>query len=371
MPVATALDEPMVCSRRFARQLVPAVAAGLVVLALGAAPVAAQAEQEAPPATTVEGPAAPRGGAGPAGPELAEPGTPWGLLIAVTLAFSGVVGIAVGFVLARRGGVTVRPGPAADAADARAAGGTDVHALASPPVGAVAAATRWRPSPDVVERLRAEARSLARLAEPHSPVRPEDSPRKKQPQEESSKAKPFRPAGAPPEKEELPGVSPPPHKRKRVTSGLPPGKTVNVAAEPATGHAPSGRAEPMPEPAPPPHRKPAGPVEEAPPLHVPAPLGGDWEECEIDWWRGYVKSDFYALAVGPGGESYVAARSPTFRWLRREPPPEESRGAEPHARLVAHLVAEGWEPVGSRFAWYKTRLRRRRRPTLRELAESL
>ncbi|MGH3031341.1 MAG: hypothetical protein ACRDNE_11395 [Gaiellaceae bacterium] len=392
----------MIRSSPVTRRLFAAVAAGLAALALVAAPVAAQAgqdrlptelweqypldpapgeeeppEESPPPATTVEGPAAPRGGAGPASPELAEGGTPWLLLVAVTLVFSGVLGVAVGFVLARRGGVTVRPRLAARAAAARAAGGRGVRSLASLPVGAVAAATGWRPSRDVVERLHSEAGSLAPLAEPRSRARPEPSPRKKQPLEASRQAKPFRPAGAPPEREELPGVSPPPHKRKRVTSGLPPGKAVNAAAEQATGRAPSGRAEPQPEPAPTPqpaspwHRQPARPVEERPPLHVAVPAVGDWEECEIDWWRGYVKSDFYALAVGPGGERYVAARSPAFRWWRREPPLEESPGAEPHARLVARLVADGWEPVGSGLAWYKTRLRRRRRPTLRELAKTL
>ncbi|MGH3093148.1 MAG: hypothetical protein ACRDOG_12600 [Gaiellaceae bacterium] len=394
----------MIRSRPVTRHLVPAVAAGLAVLALVASPAAAQAQQERlptelweeyplnptpgqeerteerpPPATTVEEPAAPRGGARPASPELTEGGTPWLLLVAVTLAFSGVLGTAVGIVLARRGGVTVRPRLAAGAAAARAAGGRGARSLASLaalPLGVVAVATRWRPSRDVVERLHSEVGSLAPLAEPRSRAQPQPSPRKKWPREESRKAKPFRPAGAPPEKEELSGVSPPPHKRKHVTSGLPPGKAVNVAAEQAAGRAAPARAksqpkpEPMPQPAPPAHGQPARPAEERRPLRVAAPVG-DWEECEIDWWRGYVNSDFYALAGRPGGERYVAARSPTFRWWRREPPPEESSAAEAHARLVARLVADGWESVGSGLAWYKTRLRRKPRPTLRELAKTL
>jgi hypothetical protein len=277
----------MIRSRLIARHLCPAVAAGLAALALGAPPVTAQAQRDGiptelweeypldpapgedepaeegpPPATTVEEPTAPRSGAEPASPQLEEPGTPWLLLIAVTLAFSAVLGLAVGIVLARRGGIrillarrggiTVRPRLAARAAVVRAAGGRRVRSLASLPVGAVAAAARWRPSRDVVERLHSEAGSLAPLAEPRSRARPEPPPRKKQPREASRQAKPLRPAGAPPEKEALPGVSPPPHKRKRVTSGLPPGKAANVATEQSAVPAAPDRAEPQlePEPAP-------------------------------------------------------------------------------------------------------------------------
>jgi hypothetical protein len=388
-------------SRPLTRRLVPVVAA-LVALALGAPPVTAQAQRDRlptelweqypldpapgeeepaeegpPPATTVEEPTAPRGGADATSPQLEEPGTPWLLLVAITLAFSGVLGLAVGIVLARRGGVTVRPTLVAHAAVARAAGGRSVRSLVSLPVGAAAAATRWRPSRDVVERLHSEAGSLAPLAERRSRARPEPSPRKKQPREASRKAKPFRPAGAPPEKEALPGISPPPHKRKRVTSGLPPGKAANVATEQSAVPAAPDRAEPQlepepaPQPVPPSHRQPAAHrAEERSPLRVAAPAAGGWEECEIDLCRGYVKSDFYALAARPGGERYVAARSPAFRWWRSEPPLEEGPGAEAHARLVARLVADGWEPVGSGLVWYKTRLRRRRRPTLRELAKT-
>jgi hypothetical protein len=84
-----------------------------------------------------------------------------------------------------------------------------------------------------------------------------------------------------------------------------------------------------------------------------------------------VKSEFYAVARPPNGGTYVAARSPTFRWWRSEPPPEEGSGAEEHAQLLAELVEAGWEPVGQGIAWYETRLRRRVRPPLRELARLL
>ncbi|MGH3034638.1 MAG: hypothetical protein ACRDON_08800 [Gaiellaceae bacterium] len=93
-----------------------------------------------------------------------------------------------------------------------------------------------------------------------------------------------------------------------------------------------------------------------------------WERCQVEWWRGYVTSDFYALAVGPDGEPYVAGRSERFRWWGSEPPPQRGGAAEAHARLLEQLAEEGWEATQTRGAWYGTRLRRRSKPTLRELS---
>jgi hypothetical protein len=275
----------------------PVVAGGLVALALVAPPMAASAQQERlpkelweqypldptpseeepseesplpattrpeepseerpPPATTLEEPADRQGGSGAAavepGPEPQE-GTPWLLLLlGATLGFSGVLGIAVGIVLASRRGVTIRRRRAVSTAPTRAARARrfrSVASLAARPVRAVAVATRWRPSRNVVERLHSEAGSLAPLAEPRLRAGHEASPRKERPREPSRKAKPLRPAGAPPQKEELPGISPPAHKRKRVTSGLPLGKDVNTAAEEAAGRPAAGGARAQPEPRP-------------------------------------------------------------------------------------------------------------------------
>ncbi|HYY75737.1 MAG TPA: hypothetical protein VE644_05395, partial [Gaiellaceae bacterium] len=205
------------------RHLVPAVAAVLAVLTLAASP-AAQAQQEWLPIPT----AAAQGGPRPVETEPAEEGTPWPLLVAVTLAFSGALGIAVGFVLAHREGITDRP-PALGAFALRAAAGRGVRSVASfaaIPFHAVAAAARWRPSGDVVERLHSEAGSLAPFTErpaertapstprrhtratsesqgratgpPPAPTRPPPSERKKVVQR-----------GAPPPNKELPGLSAP------------------------------------------------------------------------------------------------------------------------------------------------------------------
>jgi hypothetical protein len=90
-----------------------------------------------------------------------------------------------------------------------------------------------------------------------------------------------------------------------------------------------------------------------------APLRGDgsaegWEVCEIVWWRGYVKSEFHAVA-----EAQELARSPRFRWRSDEPPPPDHQGARAaHDDLVERLTAAGWEPLGEADPWYAQRFRR-------------
>jgi hypothetical protein len=102
------------------------------------------------------------------------------------------------------------------------------------------------------------------------------------------------------------------------------------------------------------------------PLGTPAPKPGHkgpsldrWELCEITWWRGYVKSEFYANGVGADGAEYEVARSRQFRWRRPEPPPadhEQARAA--HEGLVGSLTQSGWEPIGEGLLWYASRFRR-------------
>jgi hypothetical protein len=84
-----------------------------------------------------------------------------------------------------------------------------------------------------------------------------------------------------------------------------------------------------------------------------------WELCEIDWWRGYVTSEFYATGVGADGTEYEVARSRGFRWRRREPPPADHKGAHAaHDALRERLAQTGWEPIGEGRAWYAHRFRR-------------
>jgi hypothetical protein len=86
---------------------------------------------------------------------------------------------------------------------------------------------------------------------------------------------------------------------------------------------------------------------------------------EIELWRGYVKSSFYAkLRTADGDESVI--RSPPFRWGKPEPPPKTVRQvARAHAALVAQLEDEGWFPTGRGDYWYSLELQRRGSQTSR------
>lgn len=227
--------------------------------------------------------------------------------------------------------------------------------------------------------------------------------------------------GAPPPKKQLPGLAPP-KKEGVVPTGPPHGKVLpsehlpadlqavkrpEQPSQPARPEVPSGKVA-APEPralrveAPEQPRRPEESKRQAPQLRKvlesearaargqaaeqprrpvqPVPQLREarvqpaetpslrWERCQVEWWRGYVTSDFYALAVGQDGEPYVAGRSPRFRWWGNEPPPQRGRAGEAHARLLEWLAEEGWEATETRGSWYGTRLRRRSKPTLRELS---
>ncbi|HEX2046109.1 MAG TPA: hypothetical protein VHF23_10815, partial [Gaiellaceae bacterium] len=371
------------------------------------------AEEPAEPGATTptveEAPASPAG----AQSEAAAPdegATPWATLVALTLGISGAVGLLLGVVLARRGGVSLpapsirvpvhglrlpvrrlrvpapslrlpAPSlrlPAPRLAGVRAAGGRIVGSLASGAAStgaALAAVARRRPSQEAAggeprsqtDVLAAYTRSAAEPAAPRRPSRGDEG-RAGEPPAPPKQRKPARrtrkkvaPSSAPPPKKELPGVAPP-RKKRAAKSGLPPGKAV-----------------PRENKAPPPAARPPAPAE-APPAPRPAPSRSaatyvevGWEECQIEYWPSRsasgALSDFYALALRPGGESYVAAVSQPFRWGRNEPPGESGEKADAHAALVELLLGEGWEPAGSAEAWYQQRFRRRL-PAPSELPEA-
>jgi hypothetical protein len=84
-----------------------------------------------------------------------------------------------------------------------------------------------------------------------------------------------------------------------------------------------------------------------------------WDVCEIGWWRGYVKSEFYAIALGPDRREYDAGRSRSFLWRKAAPPPpEHDRARAAHEALVQKLVDSGWEPLGKANPWFAQRFRR-------------
>jgi hypothetical protein len=89
----------------------------------------------------------------------------------------------------------------------------------------------------------------------------------------------------------------------------------------------------------------------------------EWEYCEIDWWRGYVKSNFIAKATTPGDAEYVVRESPMFRWRGNGIPEATPASIAAHEQLLEKLRAEGWEAdQGTSSTWYTQTLRRRRAP---------
>jgi hypothetical protein len=81
--------------------------------------------------------------------------------------------------------------------------------------------------------------------------------------------------------------------------------------------------------------------------------------CRIGWWRGYVKSEFYAHLPSPDGRFAVVARSPAFRWSKAEPPPADAAGAvQAHAVLREELEAAGWIAARQGKDWYAVEFER-------------
>jgi hypothetical protein len=80
------------------------------------------------------------------------------------------------------------------------------------------------------------------------------------------------------------------------------------------------------------------------------------EECEVRWWRGYVKSHFFAVVTGADGTEATVTKSPSFRWHSSEPPPETPVTAAALRALVESLEREGWTVAGRGEDWFAVRL---------------
>jgi len=81
--------------------------------------------------------------------------------------------------------------------------------------------------------------------------------------------------------------------------------------------------------------------------------------CRIEWWRGYMTSEFHARCREADGTEAVVLRSPSFRWRKSTPPPKDlAPAAAAHATLVAQLEAGGWVGERTRGDWYSLELHR-------------
>jgi hypothetical protein len=98
--------------------------------------------------------------------------------------------------------------------------------------------------------------------------------------------------------------------------------------------------------------------DEEPLMHIVP--GEVWELCEVDFWRGYLKSDFFAHRLGRESGPEIA-RSPMFRWRGDATPAQDNKIVAAHEQLVEALLTAGWERMGmgEHTPWYAQRFRRR------------
>jgi hypothetical protein len=81
------------------------------------------------------------------------------------------------------------------------------------------------------------------------------------------------------------------------------------------------------------------------------------QECEVRWWRGYVKSQFTAVATEADGAEATIASSPYFHWHKSSPPQESPSAAAALRALVETLEREGWTVAGRGDEWFAIRFR--------------
>ena len=69
------------------------------------------------------------------------------------------------------------------------------------------------------------------------------------------------------------------------------------------------------------------------------------EEVVVTFWRGYVKSRYYATATASDGTETTIAASPFFRLKRKQPVDESVDARDALDTLRRELAELGWEPV--------------------------
>ena len=164
--------------------------------------------------------------------------------------------------------------------------------------------------------------------------------------------------------------------RKRAAPASPPPQAPPARAEVA--HLPQPLEEPQPEEEDEDEEEELAPAAlrwEMPPPAPPLELEEvrELEYCALEWWRGYVKSQFLARAQRPDGRSYIAGRSPFFRSWHMGEPEESEQAHRARAELILLLRSEGWELREGEcdWAWYSACFARKLPESLEHLRERL
>jgi hypothetical protein len=172
-----------------------------------------------------------------------------------------------------------------------------------------------RPEPPQVEAV-----GVPEQAEPEATIEPVATPR--EPEPPSEEPEPLPPAA------ETPSTPVPPRAAKRER------------------RATTQRAHPPQR-----HVAPARP----PAVHTqgsePPPAPGE-AMCEIRFWRGYRKANFYACVFSVDGETLAVAESPFFRARGGGMPEQTEEAVAAYDALRQRLEQSGWEHAASGRTWF-------------------
>lgn len=96
---------------------------------------------------------------------------------------------------------------------------------------------------------------------------------------------------------------------------------------------------------------------EAPPAQ-PEPPDPAEVTCDVLFWRGYLKSAFYARVFSDDGEPLAVAESPFFRARGNGIPDESDEALAAYRALRARLESAGWQHVAAGETWFADRFAR-------------
>ena len=182
-----------------------------------------------------------------------------------------------------------------------------VRPISELPTALIAAMPADDPDPATLEEPVAEPVEVAVAALPASipMLREQPAPRPSGHRSKHPRTRPAHPHGAPRQQQ--------PQRQEREA---PPAETVNVQPEPAAPSQPSELT------------------------------------CDVLFWRGYLKSAFYARVFSDDGEPLAVAESPFFRARGNGIPDETDEAVAAYQALRDRLESGGWQHVVAGETWF-------------------